>query len=198
MEPSSGQAEDDGGVVVPLHDPARGRPRPQVSGAWDTAAREDPLTGLHGHPWFTEDLAGAAQRRRGGENPWVAIAELEGVGSLGPEAADEALRTVAIRVHDVLRTGDKVARVGPLRLGLIVDAPSGEEAVTALERIEREVRSLGASAEQLPAVRLRIGVAPLWHQDPADALAEAIRALERAQAPGGHAVQMSTCLRPAR
>jgi GGDEF domain-containing protein len=200
MEPISRQAPDeDDDNVVSLHDPRRAAPRRRTAppGAWDPGAREDGLTGLHGHPWFEEDLSGAARRRRGGENPWVAVAEVEGLEELGPRAADEALRAVAVRVHDVLRAGDKVARIGERRLGLIVDAPSGEEAITALERIEREVRALAASAQQWPDVQLRFGVAPLWHQDPGEAFAEATRALTRARRPGGHTVQMSTGLRPA-
>jgi GGDEF domain-containing protein len=200
MEPTSHRAADDEGAeVVPLHAPGTRRtpPAPLAPGEFDPAAREDALTGLHGHPWFEEDLRGAAQRRRGGENPWVAVAEVEGLDGLGPRAADEALRALAIRVYDVLRAGDKMARIGGLRLGLIVDAPSGEEAITALERIEREVRELAVSARRWPDARLRFGVAPLWHQDPVEALAEASRALARALAPGGHAIQMSTGLRPA-
>jgi hypothetical protein len=78
-----------------------------------------------------------------------------------------------------------------------VDAPTGEEAIVALQRIEGEVKGLASSAGPWPAVRLRFGLAPLWHQDPAEALAEARRALERAREPGGHLVQMSTGLRPA-
>lgn len=198
MEPTSRHAEDDeDDVVVPLHGPQRTRRRRRGPATWDPDAREDVLTGLHGHPWFEEDLSGAAQRRRGGENPWVAVAEVEGLEELGPEAAEEVLRAVAVRVHDVLRAGDKMARIGERRLGLIVDAPSGEEAIIALERIEREVRDLAASARRWPEARVRAGLAPLWHQDPGDALDEATRALARARAPGGHSVQMSTGLRPA-
>ncbi len=200
MEPTSRQAPDDhDDNVVPLHEPRhpRAAARPAAPGEWDPAAREDALTGLHGHPWFEEDLRGAAQRRRGGENPWVAVAEVEGLDGLRPEAADEALRAVAVRIHDVLRAGDKMARTGEHRLGLIVDAPTGEEAIVALQRIENAVEGLAGSAGQWPTVTLRFGLAPLWHQDPAEALLEATRALGRARAPGGHMVQMSTGLRPA-
>jgi diguanylate cyclase (GGDEF)-like protein len=195
--------ENDGGVVIPLHGARRQRapaapPRPS---RFDPAAREDELTGLHGHPWFEEDLRGASRRRRGSENPWVAVAAVEGLAELeasrGAGAADAALRAATVCIRDVLRHGDKVARVGEDRFGLIVDAPFGDEAMAALERVERAVRTLAATRPEWRELALSIGVAPLWHQDPRRALQHALDALGRARQRGGHCVQMSTASRPA-
>ena len=202
MTVSSEHANDeDPDNVVPLR---RAGARPEAPGwlGYDDAAPRDALTNLAGHPWFDEDLRGAARRRRGNENPWVAVAKLAGLGEisqrLGPEAATAAIQAVAVRLHEALRGGDKVARIGPERFGLIVDARFAEEATSALERIEREVRDLVAANPRWEGLHLRVGVAPLWAEDPAVALQQATGALERALGPMGRAVVLSTGERPSR
>jgi len=186
--------------VVPLHG-GRQKAAPEVARPFDARAREDALTGLHGHPWFADDVRGASRRRRGTENPWVAVAAIEGLATiaarLGPIAADGALRAAAVCVHDALRSGDKLARIGESRLGLIVDAPFGDEAMAALERIGRSVRTLASSRPEWRELSLSIGVAPLWHRDPEQALDQALEALARARRHGGGAVRLSTSSRPA-
>jgi diguanylate cyclase (GGDEF)-like protein len=198
------------------HDPARDQrsgnvlpfrrgdePGSRPEGEWaryDEGASEDQFTGLAGHPWFEDDLRGAARRRRGDENPWVAVALAEGLSEidarLGPAAAGKATRAVAIRLRDSLRAGDKIARIGRDRFGLIVDAPYAGEALTALERIAQAVRRLVDENPRWDGLRLRVGLAPLWSTDPAAALEQATEALERARAHGGASVVMTTASRP--
>jgi GGDEF domain-containing protein len=187
--------------VVPFR---RGEdPQGRPDGAWaryDDQASEDAFTGLAGHPWFEDDLRGAARRRRGDENPWVAVALAEGLDEidarLGPAAAGKATRAVAIRLRDSLRAGDKIARIGSARFGLIVDAPYAGEALTALERIEQAVRRLVDENPRWEGLRLRVGLAPLWSTAPEAALAQAAKALDRARGHGGPAVVMTTASRP--
>jgi GGDEF domain-containing protein len=202
--------------MSPDHDPARSEERGNVlpfrrgdepgsrpEGEWaryDEGASEDQFTGLAGHPWFEDDVRGAARRRRGDENPWVAVALAEGLSDidarLGPAAAGKATRAVAIRLRDSLRAGDKIARIGRDRFGLIVDAPYAGEALTALERIAQAVRRLVDENPRWDGLRLRVGLAPLWSTDPGAALEQATEALERARAHGGASVVMTTASRP--
>jgi diguanylate cyclase (GGDEF)-like protein len=187
--------------VIPLHGGSRARDR---TGEWlrfDEAASQDSLTSLAGHPWFEEDLRGAARRRRAEENPWVAVVAVEGLAlideRLGPAAADASLKAVAVQLHDSLRTGDRIARIGRDRFGLLVDAPYAGEAITALERIEHGVRELVGANPRWQGLRLWIGLAPLWAEDPAAAVKQADDALVRARERNGAAVVMATATRPA-
>jgi len=195
---ASAESDDHDGVVVPLHgarSPAPKAPAPVSWRAFDSAAQKDALTNLHGHPWFEEDLRGAGRRRRGGENPWVAIASVEGLADveqrLGADVAAEALRAIAVRLRDSLRAGDKIARLGDERFGLVVDAPYAGEAIGALERIERSVRELASAHPRWLGLTLHVGLAPLWGSEPAVAVGQAESALDAARRRGSP-VMMST------
>jgi diguanylate cyclase len=192
---------DETGNVIPFR--RAEEPGDRREGEWshyDELASEDAFTGLAGHPWFEDDLRGAARRRRGEENPWVAVALAEGLDEidarLGPAAAGKATRAVAVRLRDSLRAGDKIARLARDRFGLIVDAPYAGEALTALERIEKSVRRLVDENPRWEGLHLRVGLAPLWSSDPAAALSHATEALERARRHGGASVVMTTASRP--
>ena len=178
-------------MVIPL--------RPEARAEFDQAAQRDPLTGLDCMPGFSAALRGAARRRRGGENPWVAVAGLGGAFSNDadePLVADQLLATVAARLADSVRDGDKVARIGPDTFGLIVDAPHGDEATVALERLAKGVASLIASDRRWAGARICIGLAPLWSQDPELALRRASEALDRGRRRGA-TVAMTTGQPPA-
>src|SRR5262245_49019935 len=116
-----------GDNVVPLRPPAE---IPGSPVAFDPTARRDRLTGLAGPATFEEALRGAANRRRGGEHPWVAVAGIDGMSAVvarsGSEAADVLTRSVSDRLRDLLRGGDQLARIAPTEFGLIVDAPFGD------------------------------------------------------------------------
>lgn len=204
MKASSAPAgnDDHDNVVVPLHRgrlPAPPGPAPTSWRAFDSTARKDPLTNLHGHPWFEEDLRGAGRRRRSGENPWVAIASVEGLAELerhlDADVAAEALRAISVRLNDSLRAGDKIARLGEDRFGLVVDAPFAGEAIGALERIERSVRELTSAHPRWLGLTLRVGLAPLWGSEPEAAVRQAESALDAARRRGSP-VMMSTDGRP--
>jgi diguanylate cyclase (GGDEF)-like protein len=200
MTTSHVPAESDDDKVVPL----RGGRRRERPGEWlryDDAASQDAFTSLAGHPWFEEDIRGAARRRRAEENPWVAVAAVEGLAlideRLGPPVADAALKAVAVRLRDSLRTGDRIARIGRDRFGLLVDAPYADEALVALERIAHSARDLVAANPRWEGLKLWIGLAPLWSEHPEAALKQADEALERARERGATAVVMATAQRPA-
>jgi GGDEF domain-containing protein len=180
-----------GDNVVPL------RPHGEIPGspvAFDESDKRDRLTGLRGLAAFEEALRGAANRRRGGEHPWVAVAGLDGMSPVvahsGAEAADVLTRLVADRLRDSLRGGDQLARIAPTEFGLIVDAPFGDEATAALERVARAIRDMIATDARWKGAVVTIGLSPLWSETPQVALTRARDGLESARRmrPGSVAV----------
>jgi GGDEF domain-containing protein len=99
-------------------------------------------------------------------------------------------------VRDALRAGDKVARIGDERFGLIVDAPFADEAISALGRIGDAVARLVAENPRWEGLFLTVGLAPLWAEDPGAAVEQAARTLERARERGPGSVMMTTATRP--
>lgn len=194
----------DGAIVIPL--PATGPTAPtdgdQAAAPPAAHEREDPVTGLDGATRFRDHLRGAARRRRGDENPWVALAGIEGLAEVndrfGRGAGDELLRTVAFELRTSLREGDKLARLGGGEFGIVIDAPHGDEATAAFERLVRRVRGLAACDRRWQDVSLSVGVAPIWSENPTPALASAQEALQRARHRGGELVMMSTTPGPPR
>jgi GGDEF domain-containing protein len=150
-------------------------------------------------PRFARHLEGAAKRRRGNETPWVAVARVDGVDSIreqwGDPAAEEFLRATASALRSSLRESDKLSPVGRAEYGIVLDAPSGEEAVAGLERLVRKVRELALRDHRWEQGSLCVGVTPLWTDEPSAILDRARDALERAERRGGGQVMMTTGLR---
>jgi GGDEF domain-containing protein len=140
-------------------------------------------------------LRGAAHRRRGSEQPWVAVAKVNGVAQIraehGDPAAEEFLRGTASALRAGLRESDKLAPVGREEYGIILDAPRGDEAVAGLERLVAGVRDLASRDHRWAAGSLGVGVAPLWNDEPAAVLDRARGALSRAQKHGDGIVMMA-------
>lgn len=187
------------GTVVPLRPVGAGIGTARDLAHYDADAEFDELTGLLGNRPFQDSVRGAAQRRRGNENPWVAAAALEGLADVvaehGAEARAQVLKVMSRRLSDSMRDGDKLARIGESLFGLIVDAPTGDEAMAALERMATAVKTLAATDRRWSEVRLTVGVAMLWGEEPYEAMARARDALLRARERGGGVVMMSTALR---
>jgi GGDEF domain-containing protein len=163
----------------------------------DPDARDEPA--LPGRDRFEAEVRGAAKRRRSGDSPWVGVASLEGLAIVsaraGRRAADELVRKAAARMRSRLREGDKLAKLGDGRFGLIVNAPYGDEAMAAFDRLIRAVGDLAAADPRFRGAGLAVGVAQLWTADASTALAHAERALARALRQGGTGPMMSTGLR---
>src|SRR5215211_8984532 len=143
-------------------------------------------------PRFARHLEGAAHRRRGGERPWVAVARVDGVDEIreqwGDPAAEEFLRSVASAMRASLRESDKLAPVGRAEYGIVMDAPSPDDAVAGLERLVRSVAELAARDHRWNGGSLCIGATPLESPDPNATLARAREALRR----GGAGVTMAS------
>ena len=191
-------SEHGGGNVIPLR-PGNGQGTAEDLTQFDGDAEHDQLTGLLGNRPFQGAVRGAAQRRRGSENPWVAAAALEGIAEVvaeyGLAARAQLLRVMSKRLADSMREGDKMARIGESLFGVIVDAPTGEEAMAAFERMVAAVRAQAKADARWSDVRLTVGVAMLWGEEPYEAMAMAREALLRARERGGDIVMMSTSVR---
>ncbi len=109
-------------------------------------AFHDNLTGLANRALFSERLEHALARRRSfSVNHAVLMVDLDGFksvnDSLGHEAGNELLRTVAARLRDGVRRGDTVARVGGDEFALLLEDMSNQKA--AVELVEHILGSIG-------------------------------------------------------
>ena len=150
-------------------------------------------------PRFERQLRGAARRRRGAEHPWVAVARVNGIVEMrrehGDPAAEEFLRATSSAMRSALRESDKLAPVGRSEYGIIIDAPSGDDALAGLERLVKDVRVLAKRDHRWSGGSLIIGVAPMWTEEPQIILDRARAALDRAAKLGGSQVMMATATR---
>jgi GGDEF domain-containing protein len=150
-------------------------------------------------PRFARQLRGAAQRRRGAESPWVAVAKVSGVAAIrrdhGDPAAEEFLRGTSSALRISLRESDKLAPVGREEYGIIIDAPSGDDVMAGLERLVQNVRELAGRDHRWSGGALSIGVARMWTEEPPAILERAREALARAEKIGPGQVMMGTSTR---
>ena len=136
-------------------------------------AHHDPLTGLPNRRLLRDRFNQAyAQAARGRHGLGVALVDLDGFkpinDSLGHEAGDQVLRTIAERLGHCLRGGDTVARLGGDEFVLLlVNLADADEAGQVLERVLHAVAqpiTLGGQAVQVSA---SIGLTVFPH-DPTD------------------------------
>jgi diguanylate cyclase (GGDEF)-like protein/PAS domain S-box-containing protein len=134
---------DVGGIVVNLHDITD---RKQAEEELVHQAFHDSLTGLANRALFRDRVGHALTRRsRTGFDPAVMYFGLDGFKNvndgLGHDAGDCLLREVANRLHDVVRSGDTIARLGADEFAVLVEE-SSHGVVEAESIAERMLESL--------------------------------------------------------
>jgi diguanylate cyclase (GGDEF)-like protein len=161
----------------------------------DEARREavtDSLTGLPNHVLFADrtDHALARARRDGSR---VAVLLVDGDrfkmvnDSLGREAGDELLTTIASRVQTAVRESDTVARLAADAFGVLCESVHGDaDAVGLAERIAAAVREPVQVAGQELWVTVSTGVVVSADatETPAELLSHAEAAMYRAKESG--------------
>jgi diguanylate cyclase (GGDEF)-like protein len=108
----------------------------------DSAAHEDPLTGIPNRRGFLAQLETMPEEQRRGCVAIVDIDHFKSVNDrLGHDEGDRVLCAFAARLAGQLRRADLVARWGGEEFAIFFDSCSEEEACTALERIAAQMRS---------------------------------------------------------
>ena len=154
---------DVNGVVVNLLDVTA---RKHAEEELTRQALYDSLTGLANRVLFRERLDHAVLgRRRGTAPPVVLYLDLDGFkavnDSLGHDAGDELLRTVADRLVDVVRSHDTVARLGGDEFAILLDAARQptDEAMTVATRVLQTLSTPTRVQDRMIVVSASIGIA---------------------------------------
>ncbi|HLH13254.1 MAG TPA: diguanylate cyclase, partial [Solirubrobacteraceae bacterium] len=127
----------------------------RVAAELGRAATLDPLTGATNRTIFDDRLAQAlARRRRHGSKVLLAVLDLDDFKQLndvhGHGAGDAALRFVARRLRDCVRSEDTVGRLGGDEFGVIAEVTQTEP-----QRLLAQLRSCAEGFE--PALGLSVG-----------------------------------------
>jgi diguanylate cyclase (GGDEF)-like protein/PAS domain S-box-containing protein len=128
-------------------------------------AFHDPLTGLPNRALLGDRAAQAfARSRRTGTRVAAIVADLDGFklvnDSLGHQAGDELLRSVAQRLRSVARPEDTVARIGGDEFLVLIDAVDADgDALVLAERLHDALRPAFVLAGSEYSLTTSIGVA---------------------------------------
>jgi diguanylate cyclase (GGDEF)-like protein len=159
-------------------------------------ATTDGLTGLANHATFHTALIDAvALAERYGRPLSVAIVDLDRFktvnDTLGHQAGDAALRTVASILRGHARRSDVVARIGGEELAWLMPETPVAEAVTAVERLRAAIAAAPVAAPL--GLTASVGLTGLREDDPGPEalLARADGALYRAKNLGRNRVHQS-------
>ena len=127
-------------------------------------ALHDPVTGLPNRTLFLDrvDMALARTRRAGGETA-VLFIDLDRFklinDSLGHEAGDLLLETVAARLDEAMRDSDSVGRLGGDEFAVLCEVKNGAEAMMIAERIAASLEQPVDLSNSQTVVSASIGIA---------------------------------------
>ncbi len=128
-------------------------------------AFHDPLTGLSNRALLGDRAAQAfARSRRTGTQVAAVVADLDAFklvnDSLGHQAGDELLRSVAQRLQSVARLEDTVARIGGDEFLVLIDAvDANEDALALAERLHDAIQPAFVLAGSEFGLTMSVGVA---------------------------------------
>jgi diguanylate cyclase (GGDEF)-like protein/PAS domain S-box-containing protein len=159
-------------------------------------ALHDPVTGLPNRTLFLDrvGMALARTRRSGGETA-VLFIDLDRFklinDSLGHEAGDRLLTTVAERLNESLRDSDSVGRLGGDEFAVLCEVRNGEEAMMIAERTAASIEAPVDLDSRQTVVSASIGIALSdGTSTPAGLLENADAAMYRAKESGKARVEM--------
>lgn len=152
----------------------------------------DELTGLPNGVLLRDRLRLALVRRRRPRDDSLAVlsVDLDDMGAFnrrhGREAGDAILQAAAVRLSELVRAGDTVARVEADEFVMVCEELTGEEeALVVAERvIEGFDRPLVTDAEHVVSVSVGLVVVAGGELEPDRVLGEAHRAMLRARGEG--------------
>jgi diguanylate cyclase (GGDEF)-like protein/PAS domain S-box-containing protein len=127
-------------------------------------AFHDRLTGLPNRALFRDRLGHALERAARTADPLaVLFLDLDGFkvvnDSLGHDAGDELLVTVARRLRDCIRPGDTIARLGGDEFTVLLEDADADAAAQVAERIAQHLQSPIRLAEREVVVGTSVGIA---------------------------------------
>jgi diguanylate cyclase (GGDEF)-like protein len=142
----------------------------------------DPLTGTDGpHYWDRLIISETARVRRYKRPTTVVLVEIAGLARLGrlwgPDVAERTLNSAARTLSQSIRTSDHIARIEPIRFGILLTETTEIAAINFIERARTSCeRDLRIASEV-------VGVAFGWASPPktgdlADAVALALKRLD--------------------
>lgn len=166
--------------------------RKQAAEAIRRMALNDTLTGLPNRNLFQRRLTDAVKNaRRLGRSVGVVVLDLNKFkrinNTMGPEAGDELLKIVGVRLNECLREVDTVARLGGDQFGLImtnleksdqIDVPMHRILDAVAEPIEMDGESIQISTS------IGVSLCPSDSEDPAELVRKSEVALSEAKAAG--------------
>jgi diguanylate cyclase (GGDEF)-like protein/PAS domain S-box-containing protein len=194
---------DVNGYVATMRDITR---RKDAEDSLAHAALHDPLTGLPNRALILNRAEQMLARGRRQHTPVAALfLDLDDFkdinDTLGHEAGDQLLASVAARMTSTLREGDTVGRLGGDEFIVLVE---GASLAAGAEVVAERIRDVLAPPFEIPAsdvplqVTVSIGIAEGDRAQPGELLRDADIALYRAKAAGKHcAVTFSTSMHEA-
>ncbi|MCU1494315.1 MAG: signal transduction protein containing a rane domain an and a domain [Acidimicrobiaceae bacterium] len=155
-------------------------------------ASHDALTGLANRTLFSTELDRALAERGAAGLVGIMLIDLDGFknlnDTLGHEAGDEFLRTVAHHLDDVMGERGTIGRLGGDEFAVVVpDAQDRMEIAAIADDLDNAVRTPVVIADVTIDLRASIGVtiAPLYGEDRFTLLRQADLAMYRAKQHGG-------------
>jgi diguanylate cyclase (GGDEF)-like protein len=150
-------------------------------------AYRDPLTALPNRRAFEDRMIALSQgAQRHNAVLVIDVDEFKAFNdSAGHEAGDELLRRVGQAIHDAVRTGDTVARIGGDEFTVLLPTCTQAEATRVAEQVRDAVLQASGGV-----VTVSIGAAPLG-ADRRGAVLDADRALYAAKAAGRNRTQVA-------
>lgn len=163
----------------------------------NASSMRDELTGLYNRNEFLELFRSEIKRSQRYQRPFSLILfDVDDFGNLnasfGRETGDHALKTIAVRIGDLLREVDRIARYGPDEIAVILTEIEAGGAFVLAERVREAVSSLSFQVPGGQEVRLTVsaGITDFARErSTEDALLfSAEKALKKARSEGGDRV----------